>query len=132
MAAFVQGIPYALHKDPVTGQTTTGANDFWKYPVETLADGNGDCIDDAILAGALLKEMNYDVAIVLLPQVSGTSAGHAVVGIACENCNGYYYPVEGKKYYYLDLTASGLPLGSMSYPGQADTYAHTAAQVFVL
>ena len=132
VAAFVQGIPYALHTDPATGQTTTGANDFWKYPVETLADGNGDCIDDAILAAALLKEMNYDVAIVLLPQVSGTSAGHAVVGIACENCNGYYYPVDGKKYYYLDLTASGLPLGSMNYPGQADTYAHTAAQVLVL
>jgi len=132
VAAFVQGIPYALHTDPATGQTTTAANDFWKYPVETLADGNGDCIDDAILAGALLKEMDYDVAIVLLPQVSGTPAGHAVVGIACENCNGYYYPVDGKKYYYLDLTASGLPLGSMSYPGQADMYAHAAAQVFVL
>lgn len=132
VAAFVQGIPYALHKDPVTGQTTTGANDFWKYPVETLADGNGDCIDDAILAAALLKEMNYDVAIVLLPQVSGTSMGHAVVGIACDNCNGYYYPVDGKKYYYLDLTASGLPLGSMSYPGQSDLYAHAAAQVYVL
>ncbi|MFA5153564.1 MAG: PEGA domain-containing protein [Clostridia bacterium] len=132
VAAFVQGIPYALHTDPATGQTTSGVNDFWKYPVETLADGNGDCIDDAILAAALLKEMNYDVAIILLPQVSGTPAGHAVVGIACENCNGYYYPIEGKKYYYLDLTASGLPLGSMNYPGQADTYAHTAAQVLVL
>ena len=132
VVTFVQGIPYALHTDPATGQTTTAANDYWKYPVETLAEGNGDCIDDAILAAALLKEMNYDVAIVILPQVSGTSAGHAVVGIACENCNGYYYPVDGKKYYYLDLTASGLPLGSMNYPGQADTYAHTAAQVLVL
>jgi hypothetical protein len=132
VVAFVQGIPYALHTDPVTHQTTTGANDFWKYPVETLAEGNGDCIDDAILAGALLKEMNYDVAIVLLPQVGGTSAGHAVVGIACDNCNGYYYPVDGKKYYYLDLTGSGLSLGAMSYPGQADTYAHTTAQVFIL
>jgi hypothetical protein len=132
VVAFVQGIPYALHTDPVTHQTTTGANDFWKYPVETLAEGNGDCIDDAILAGALLKEMNYDVAIVLLPPAGGTSVGHAVVGIACDDCNGYYYPVDGKKYYYLDLTGSGLSLGAMSYPGQADTYAHTPAQVFVL
>ncbi|MDD4484755.1 MAG: PEGA domain-containing protein [Methanoregula sp.] len=132
VVAFVQGIPYALHTDPATGQTSTAANDYWKYPVETLAEGNGDCIDDAILAGALLKEMNYDVAIILLPQTGSNTEGHAVVGIACDNCNGYYYPVDGRNYYYLDLTASGLPLGSMSYPGQADTYAHTAAQVFVL
>ncbi|MDD1703478.1 MAG: hypothetical protein LUQ31_10920, partial [Methanoregula sp.] len=132
VVAFVQGIPYALHKDPVTGQTTTPANDYWKYPVETLVEGNGDCIDDAILAGALLREMNYDVAIVLLPPVDGTSEGHAVVGIACDNCNGYYYPLDGKRYYYLDLTASGLSLGAMSYPGQKDLYANTPAQVFVL
>jgi hypothetical protein len=132
VVAFVQGIPYALHTDPVTHETTTAANDYWKYPVETLVEGNGDCIDDAILAGALLKEMNYDVAIVLLPQVSGEPAGHAVVGIACDNCNGYYYPLDGKRYYYLDLTGSGLSLGAMNYPGQVDTYAHTTAQVFVL
>ena len=132
VAAFVQGIPYALHTDPATGQTTTGANDYWKYPVETLAEGNGDCIDDAILAAALLKDMNYDVAIVVLPQVSGESAGHAVVGIACDNCNGYYYPVDGKKYYYLDLTASGDELGKMNYQGSGDLYADTPAEVVVL
>jgi len=132
VVSFIRGIPYALHTDPVTHQTTTGANDFWKYPVETLFEGNGDCIDDAILAGALLKEMNYDVAIVTLPPLSGSEAGHAVVGIACNNCNGYYYPVDGKRYYYLDLTGSGLSLGAMSYPGQNDAYAHTPAQVVVL
>jgi hypothetical protein len=132
VAAFVQGIPYALHTDPVTRQTTTGANDFWKYPIETLVEGNGNCIDDAILAASLLKEMGYDVAIVLLPPVGSIKDGHAVVGIACENCNGYYYPVDGRRYYYLDLTAPGLSLGAMSYPGQDDVYAHTTAQVFIL
>lgn len=30
------------------------------------------------------------------------------------------------------LTGSGLSLGAMSFPGQADPYAHTPAQVFVL
>ncbi len=132
VVAFVQSVPYALHTDPSTGQATTDANDYWKYPVETLVQGNGDCVDDAILAASLLKEMNYDVAIVLLPQVSGEPAGHAVVGIACDNCNGYYYPINGKKYYYLDLTAPGLALGKMSYPGQQDMYANVPAQVVVL
>jgi len=132
VVAFVQGIPYALHTDPATGETTTAANDYWKYPVETLAEGNGDCIDDAILAAALLKEMNYDVAIVILPKVGEEPAGHAVLGIACDNCNGYYYPVDGKNYYYLDLTASGDQLGKMNYQGTGDLYANTPAEVVVL
>ncbi len=132
VTAFVQSIPYALHTDPATGQTTTDANDYWKYPVETLVEGNGDCIDDSILAAALLKDMNYDVAIVLLPQVAGRHAGHAIVGVACDNCNGYYYPIDGKKYYYLDLTGPGLSLGQMSYGGEDDAYANTVAEVVVL
>ena len=132
VAAFVQGIPYALHTNSTTGKTTTAADDYWKYPVETLAEGNGDCIDDAILAAALLKEMDYDVAIILLPQVGNEPAGHAVLGIACNDCNGYYYPIDGRNYYYLDLTASGDELGKMNYLGTGDQYANTPAEVVVL
>ena len=69
--------------------------------------------------------MNYDVAIVLLPQVSGEPAGHAVVGIACDN--GHDYPLDGKRYYYLDLTGSGLSLGAMNYPGQVDARTYCGA-----
>jgi len=95
VVAFVQSIKYS---DDVS--------EYWKYPIETLADGNGDCEDTAILTAALLKEMGYDVAVLFLPE-------HAAVAVSCENCNGYYYPLNGKRYYYLETTGTGFSLGSM-------------------
>ena len=106
VVAFVQNIGYQLHTDPVTNQVTTPETDYWKYPVETLADGNGDCADTAILTAALLKEMGYDVAIVVFDN-------HAATAVACDNCNGYYYPLNGRRYYYLETTGTGFSLGTM-------------------
>lgn len=102
VVAFVQSVEYINDLDPVTKQLT----EYPKYPIETLADGKGDCEDTAILTAALLKEMGYDVAIVL-------PTGHAAVAVACDNCNGYYYPLNGKRYYYLETTGSGYSLGTM-------------------
>jgi len=118
---FVQSIAYAEDTNPSTGQKT----DYWKYPVETLADGKGDCEDTAILTAALLKEMDYDVAMVILPD-------HAAVALACDNCNGYYYPVNGRRYYYLETTGTGFALGSMNFAGNPDKYKNTPTQVYVL
>jgi len=116
VVAFVQSIAYVEDIDPQTKLAT----DYWKYPVETLADGGGDCEDTAILTAALLKEMDYNVAVVMFQD-------HAAVAVACENCNGYYYPLDGKKYYYLETTGTGFSLGNI--PGK---YASAAAQVYVL
>jgi hypothetical protein len=102
VVAFVQNIVYQEDIDPVTKQES----DYWKYPLETLAEGNGDCEDTAILAAALLKEMGYDVAVVILPE-------HAAVAVTCETCNGYYYPLNGRRYYYLETTGSGFSPGTM-------------------
>lgn len=95
VVAFVQSITYQ-------GDTSN----YWKYPLETLADGNGDCEDKAILTAALLKEMGYDVAIIILPE-------HVAVAVTCETCNGYYYPINGKRYYYLETTGEGFSPGTM-------------------
>lgn len=119
VVAFVQSIAYADDRDPATGQLT----EYWKYPVETLADGNGDCEDTAILTAALLREMGYDVAVVFLPE-------HAAVAVTCETCNGYYYPLDGKKYYYLETTGTGLSLGSMG-TGES-TYKNAVATIVPL
>ncbi|MDD1689987.1 MAG: PEGA domain-containing protein [Methanoregula sp.] len=102
VVAFVQSITYQGDSDQANNQ----ADDYWKYPIETLADGNGDCEDTAILAAALLKEMRYDVAVVILPE-------HAAVAVTCETCNGYYYPLNGRRYYYLETTGSGFSPGTM-------------------
>ncbi|MGB7787898.1 PEGA domain-containing protein [Methanoregula sp.] len=120
VAAFVQNIVYQLHTDPVTNQVTTAQNDYWKYPVETLADGNGDCADTAILTAALLKEMGYDVVIVIFPG----NPGHAGTAVACDNCNGYYYSLNGNRYYYLETTGTGFSLGTLE-----EKYQTTEAQI---
>ncbi|MDO9325897.1 MAG: PEGA domain-containing protein [Methanoregula sp.] len=106
--AFVQGIAYKDDIDPAIQQKT----DYWQYPVETLAEGTGDCEDTAILTAALLKEMGYEVAIILLPE-------HAAVAVTCDNCNGYYYPLNGKRYYYLETTRTGYSLGTKDKKYQA-------------
>lgn len=104
VVAFVQSIAYEKDIDPVTGTES----EYPKHPIETLAEGRGDCEDTAILAAALLREMDYNVAVVLLPE-------HAAVAVACDSCNGYYYPLEGRKYYYLETAIEGgyTSLGTM-------------------
>lgn len=93
VVAFVQSLTYEKDIDPVTG----AVSEYPKHPIETLADGSGDCEDTAILAAALLREMDYKVALVLLPEQK-----HAAVAVACDTCNGYYYQLDDGKYYYLE------------------------------
>jgi hypothetical protein len=117
VVAFVQSIQYQPDSpDAEATGASDGTDDYWKYPVETLGDGNGDCEDTAILTAALLREMGYDVAIVLLDD-------HAAAAVACDNCNGYYYPLNGKRYYYLETTGTGFSLGTMDEKYK-DTVAH--------
>jgi len=113
VVAFVQSISYSSDRD------TKGTDEYFRYPVETLYDQTGDCEGTAILAAALLHEMGYDVALISLPE-------HMAVGLACDNCNGYYYPYDGKKYYFLETTGAGFRAG------QTDKYADTAASVYPL
>ena len=90
--AFVQSIPYKSDK------SSTGYEEYPRYPVETLVDGCGDCEDSAILAAALLAEMRYDVALLLLP-------GHAALGVAGKDLPGWSYTVNGVKYYFVETTS---------------------------
>jgi hypothetical protein len=118
VVAFVQNIAYEKDIDPVTG----AESEYPKHPIETLADGNGDCEDTAILAAALLREMDYEVALVLLPK-------HAAVAVACDTCNGYYYDIEGQKYYYLETAIEG---GYTSLGTMDTEYQSVKAQVIPL
>ncbi len=53
---------------------TDGIDDFSKYPIETLAEGNGDCEDKSILFGSLVEALGYDAAIFVI-------TGHVYVGV---------------------------------------------------
>jgi len=97
--SFVQSLPYT--EDDVT----TGADDYPRYPIETLVDGGGDCEDTSFLFAGIIKELNYGVCLVNPP-------GHVAVGIlGSETLPGIYYELDGKRYYYCETTGSGWEIG---------------------
>ena len=66
---FTQTIPYMYDSESV------GQEEYWKYPLETLYDGHGDCEDTSILFCAVGKAMGYDTALMLF-------SGHATGAIS--------------------------------------------------
>ena len=76
--SFVQTIPY------VTDEDSVGEREYWKYPLETLWDGGGDCEDSSILYDTLMLMAGYDVAFVLfqdhaMSAVSVDVDGHSLI-----------------------------------------------------
>lgn len=91
---FVQSIPYAYDKD------TKSAEDYPRYPIETLTDNCGDCEDSSILLAGILRELGYDVCLLFYPS-------HTAVGLVDKT--GMYkqtIPYNGKKYVYIETTGS--------------------------
>ena len=56
---FTQTIPYKYDSESM------GEDEYWKFPLETLYDNNGDCEDTSILFCAIGKAMGYDTALML-------------------------------------------------------------------
>jgi len=99
--AMVQSIPYVLDID------STGQEDYWRYPIETLYDDCGDCEDTTILAAAILRRMGHRVALLLLPE-------HAALGVeAPPGTDGRYVTVDGRRMYYCETTDSGWRVGEI-------------------
>ncbi|MDI6907827.1 MAG: stalk domain-containing protein [Thermoanaerobacterales bacterium] len=95
---------------------TSDPTGYEQYPVETLVDG-GDCEDRVILAAALLRRMGYGTAMLRYED-------HVALGLACR-AEGTYYPWNGKKYFYVELTSKGWR------PGKApEDYKDRKAQVY--
>ena len=67
---FVQSLPYA------TDQETKGQEEYVRFPLETLADGVGDCEDKGVLLGAILSALEVDYILLLLPD-------HLALGVQC-------------------------------------------------
>ena len=81
-----------------------GDYEYWRYPLETLFDGTGDCEDTSILLAALIDAKGLQGGVILAP-------GHAMCAIAFSEVTGsynnkthnpiaydppceYYYPIE--------------------------------------
>ncbi len=93
---------------------TTGFIDYYKFPIETLVEGGGDCEDKSILLATLLHILGYDVVLFTM-KIVNENTGHVAVGFHLNDINHsnplsqylhdfYYY--NGKKYYYMESTAN--------------------------
>ena len=88
--SFVQNIPY------VTDEESTGHREYWKYPLETLWDGGGDCEDSAILCDTLLLMAGYDVAFILFQD-------HAMSAVSVD-VDGHHVEQDGIEYVMCETT----------------------------
>lgn len=99
--SFVQSLRYEYDINSKQEQ------DYVRYPLETLVDGEGDCEDMVVLAASILYEMGYGVLLVSLPE-------HLALAVRCsEDFTGTYYTYKGARYYYLELTSIGWDLGQI-------------------
>ena len=115
VVSFVQSLQY------VSDDSSRGEDEYVRYPIETLVDGNGDCEDVVILAASILHEMGYSVLLVMLPE-------HLALAVKYDkNIPGTYYEYDGNRYYYLEMTKEGWDLGQI--PNQ---YKHQTATLIPL
>lgn len=91
----------------VSDLESTGQEEYWRFPVETLAEGVGDCEDSAILLAALLRRAGFRCAIVIAP-------GHAAVAVEVPHDSpGAYFEHGGVRYYYCETTDKGWIIGEV-------------------
>jgi hypothetical protein len=89
--SFVTHIKYSFDNE------SAGRDEYWRFPVETLYDENGDCEDTSILYASLMEALGYDAILVEPP-------GHLAVGLACPGAHGTYYSFESKEYFICETT----------------------------
>ncbi|RLF50905.1 MAG: hypothetical protein DRN24_05805 [Thermoplasmata archaeon] len=84
---------------------TEGCIEYWRYPVETLVDKQGDCEDSAVLFASIIKTLGFDTTLFLytLDEGEDKPVGHLAVGIHLQgNYGGYVEDKNGKKYFYCE------------------------------
>lgn len=90
-ASFIHSLSYVDDK-------YTGYDEYPKYPVETIIEKNGDCEDTSYLTASIIRAMNIDTVLILLP-------GHMAVGVWMDcDTSGTYYELNGRCYYYIETT----------------------------
>ncbi len=78
-------------------KASKGSEEFWKYPIETLHDGGGDCEDTAILLAALLQasgEYDEQAGIFLITGHAMGAINTEAVDKEYETSHFEYYPIE--------------------------------------
>lgn len=96
---FCQSLPYPYDN------VSANADEYWRFPIETLYGETGDCEDTSFLFASIAEAMSYDAVIVMLP-------GHMAVAIESAQADGTYYSYAGLKYFYCETTGVGFNMGT--------------------
>ena len=107
---FVQTIDYAFDN------ATTGFNEYPKYPIEMLWEGQGDCEDASALFASLMEAMGFDAIFILAgsssdPEEELPGLNHAIIGVHLDGISGSYFEFEGVSYFICETTGVGPTLG---------------------
>lgn len=95
--AFVQSIPYVEDID------SRGLDEYWKFPMETLWDGGGDCEDKTFLYSTLMGLCGQGTAFLLFRD-------HTMPAIE-SMIQGYNVTIEGYRYVLCETTNPGFEIG---------------------
>lgn len=96
---FVQSLPYK------TDFETTGEEEFFRCPTESIADIAVDCEDSSILLAGLLWGLKYEFVFISPP-------GHLAVGIQGDY-EGWYVQPAGRRFFYAETTGFALAIGEI-------------------
>lgn len=111
---FVQHFEYA------SDRVTQGELEYPKFPVETLLHEGGDCEDSSIILGAILRELGYEVAILVLPRKH-----HMMLGVAFDDTTGATVTHDGTEYTLVETTYPGWDYGQAP-----SKFANTGVRVY--
>jgi len=101
-------VSFAQHFRYRTDEESVGIEEYWRYPLETLYDGEGDCEDTAILAAAVLRRMGHTVALFV-------TENHAALAVSAPPgiVQGHYMAVDGLRFYYCETSSAGWVVGEL-------------------
>jgi hypothetical protein len=94
---------------------TKGCQEYWRFPVETLVDKQGDCEDTSVLYAALMDALDYDMTLLFYSWTEdGEKVGHLAVGIKLKGNHGSYVEdSSGTRYYYCETTTTVYTIGQI-------------------
>ena len=104
--AFTQYIEYNEDSE------SKGVKEYWKFPLETLYEQNGDCEDTSILFCAIASAMGYKSAMLLFYGHMAAGVELADGSISKNTDASEPFPEDGVNYYYCETTATGYNVGT--------------------
>lgn len=79
---------------------TTDSIDYSRHPVETIVDGEGDCVDKSLLTYGLLYHLGIDVGYVIVPNHIALIVNNSDV----DTDKDPFFNISGQEYVYLETT----------------------------